>query len=151
MIIPEKIGDAFCKALERDDYAEAIHVCAAYFRKKARNTLPELSANGRYSLKDAENCIKGIARSVNIDWEFPNGEIDFLFDPTAIKGPVNHEWLWQFNRHNQWSNMARAYVATGDERYAKAFERQLLKWIAQTDIPEKWNGPEVRGAPLNAE
>ncbi len=37
--------------------------------------------------------------------------------------------------------MARAYRATGDERYAKTFSRQILKWIAQTDLPDPWNAP----------
>ena len=78
---------------------------------------------------------------VNIDWAFPNGEMDFLFNPTELEGPINHEWLWQFNRHDYWCNMARAYNGTGDEKYAEAFSAQLLKWIAQTGIPEKWNAP----------
>ena len=141
VIIPERIGDDFCSALERNDYAEAVRTCAAYYRRKADNPVPELSAKGNYSLDNAEKCIKGIARTVNVDWTFPDGEIDFLFDPTAIKKPINHEWLWQFNRHYEWSNLSRAYRALGDERYAKGFQRQLLKWIAQTDIPAKWNAP----------
>ena len=141
VIVPEKIGADFCKALENNDYEAAVKACANYFRKKPDFIVPELSGKGSYSLQAAENCVKGIAREVNIDWVFPNGEMDFLFDPTAIKGPINHEWLWQFNRHGYWSNMARAYNGTGDEKYAKAFSAQLLKWIAQTDIPERWNGP----------
>lgn len=138
-IVPERIGNAFCSALEHNDYAAAVKACAAYYRQKADNPIPGLSADGAYSLDAAEKCVRGIARSVNIDWTFPDGEIDFLFDPTALTGTVNHEWLWQFNRHAEWSNLARAYRALGDERYAQAFGRQLLKWIAQTYIPEKWN------------
>lgn len=141
VITPERIGYAFCSALDHHDYAAAVKACAAYFRQKADNPLPGLSADGGYSLDAAENCVRGIARSVNIDWTFPDGEIDFLFDPTARTGTVNHEWLWQFNRHAEWSNLARAYRAVGDERYAQTFRRQLLKWIAQTDIPTKWNAP----------
>lgn len=141
VIVPEKIGNDFCKALENNDYEAAVKACASYYRKKDDNPVPELSCKGSYSITGAENCIKGIARVVNVDWTFPNGEVDFLFDPTSIKGPTNHEWLWQFNRHGEWSNMARAYTATGDERYAEAFSKQLLKWIAQTGVIERWNGP----------
>lgn len=140
-IIHEKIGVDFTKAIGDNDYAGAIKVLADYYRRKSPPPLPELSGKGPYNEQDAENCISGIARSVNIDWTFPNGEIDFLFDPTEIKGPRNHEWLWQFNRHSQWMHIARAYTATGDERYAQVFEKQLLKWIAQTDIIDNWNGP----------
>lgn len=141
VIVPEMIGEDFCAAIKNNDYATGVKVCAKYYREKPDFTVPELSVKGSYSIQKAENCIKGIAREVNIDWTFPNGEVDFLFNPTELKGPINHEWLWQFNRHEYWSNMARAYSGTGDERYAKAFSTQLLKWIAQTDIPEKWNGP----------
>ena len=27
------------------------------------------------------------------------------------------------------------------DNYAEAFEKEVLRWIWQTDIPEKWNGP----------
>ena len=141
VILPDRIGEAFCLALEHNDYAAAVAACAAYYRQKADNPIPKLSADGGYSLDAAENCIRGSSCSVNIDWTFPDGEIDFLFDPTALTGTVNHAWLWQFNRHSEWANLARTYRAVGDERYAQAFSRQLLKWIAQTDIPEKWNAP----------
>jgi len=141
VIVPEKIGAEFCKALKNNDYEAAVKACASYYRNKADNPLPDLSGKGSYNAKAAENCINGIARVVNIDWTFPDGEVDFLFDPTSIKGPTNHEWLWQFNRHGEWSNMARAYTSTGDERYAQAFNKQLLKWIAQTGVIERWNGP----------
>lgn len=140
-IVPEKLGRDVCTALEAGDYTEAVHACAAYYRQKPSPAVASLTAQGKYSIPDAENCIRGITRVVNIDWEFPDGEVDFLFDPTEKNGPRNHEWLWQFNRHPQWGNMARAYAATGDERYAQTFEKQLLKWIAQTDIPASWNAP----------
>ncbi len=138
-IIPEKIGDDFCRAVSGNDYAAAVKACARYYREKPDFPLSGLSGKGTYNEKDAENCVKGIARVVNIDWEFTDGEVDFLFDPTLIKGPQNYEWLWQFNRNAQWVEIARAYTATGDERYAETFEKQLLKWIAQTFIPVPWN------------
>ncbi|MBQ9115637.1 MAG: alginate lyase family protein, partial [Clostridia bacterium] len=141
VIEPSRIGADFACAMENGDIGEAIKSLAAYYRAKPDFTVSDLSAKGGYSLAGADNAINGIMREVNIDWTFPNGDVDFLFDPTELKGPRNHEWLWQFNRHGYWCNMARAYVGTGDEKYARAFRAQLLKWIAQTYIPEKWNGP----------
>ena len=140
-IDPEKIGENYKVALSDNDAAQALKCLADHFRARPLNPVPELSANGRFNVEAAERVVNGYAREVNIEWHFENGEVDFLFDPTAIKGPRNHEWLWQFNRHGGWSTLARAYVGTGDERYTATFQRQLLKWIAQTDIPEKWNGP----------
>ena len=137
-----KIGADFEDALKKEDYAKACKVLAKHYRNKPCPPLNSLTANGRYNQTSADRAIEGYAREVNIDWKFENGEIDFLFDPTAVLGgPINHEWLWQFNRHGAWSNMASAFVGTGDEKYALGLERQVLKWIAQTSIPERWNGP----------
>ncbi|MBP3333709.1 MAG: alginate lyase family protein [Clostridia bacterium] len=141
VIIPEKIGENFSEALKNNDYASAVKACADYYRQKPDVSIPELSCHGAYNISDAEKALGGYARIVNVDWDFPNGDVDFLFDPTILKGPRNHEWVWQFNRHNHWSNFSRTYTATGDEKYAVAFRSQLLKWIAQTDIPQNWNGP----------
>ncbi|MBQ8408868.1 MAG: alginate lyase family protein [Clostridia bacterium] len=141
VILPERIGDAFAEAVRAEDYHRAVALCADCYRTKAAASVSELSAEESYHEAIADNAAAGVMREINIDWSFPDGEVDYLFDPTAIHGPRNHEWLWQFNRHSYWKDMARAYVATGDEKYAVAFRRQLLKWIAQTDIPEKWNDP----------
>lgn len=141
VLVPERIGPAFSAALERGDFSCAVTECAAHYRRKAEVAADQLSSRGSFDVALAERTVAGKMREVNIDWQFPNGDIDFLFDPTAIHGPRNHEWLWQLNRHGFWSNMARTYRATGDEKYARAFEKQFLAWVAQTDIPENWNGP----------
>lgn len=139
-IVPERIGEAYTGALENHDFCGALAEYAAFLRKRAPFSASELRAEGSYSRESADNCVKGRAREVNIDWDFGD-EVDFLFDPTELKGPRNHEWLWQFNRHGQWIHMAKAYADTKDEKYARTFEKQLLKWIAETDIPANHNGP----------
>ena len=141
LLQPAEIGDAFVQAINSGDYAAAVAACGAYYRAKPDFQIKDLSGQGKYDATVADNASRGIMREVNIDWSFPDGEVDYQFDPTAINGPCNHEWLWQFNRHNFWVDMARAYSATKSEDYAKAFRRQLIKWVAQTDIPENWNGP----------
>ena len=141
-LIPEgRISDDYDAAIKSEDYATAIKLLADYFRKRDANRVKSLSAEGEYDAQVADAMTDGYAREVNVSWHFEGGEIDFLFNPTEINGPLNHEWLWQFNRHYYWADMARAYVKTGNEKYAVAFSSQLLKWIAQTDIPVKWNNP----------
>jgi len=136
-----KISPEYQRAVMEKDCAGAVHALADYYRAKPDFSVPELSGRGKYDPELAEKTLNGIARVVNVDWTFPGGEVDFLFNPTVENGPTNHEWLWQFNRHGEWMNLARGYRATGDERYLACFEKQLLKWIAQTDVPENWNGP----------
>ena len=136
-----RIGEDYGRAMSDNNAAEAVHLLASYYRTKPAVSVSYLTAAGNYDRGAADRTVRGEVRVVNIDWTFENGEFDFLFDPTAIRGPRNHEWLWQLNRHGYWANMARTYRATEDETYAAAFRDQLLTWIAQTDIPEHWNGP----------
>ena len=140
-LVPEKIGKDYEDALLAQDYGKAVALCAAYYRGRPDCPVEELSGKGSYQVAAADKAIAGFMREVNIDWHFPDGDIDFLFNPTELQGPVNHEWLWQLGRHSYWKNMAATYRATGEEKYAAGFEKQLLKWIAQTYIPENWNGP----------
>ena len=141
VLIPERIGADLALAIEAGDAERAVSLCASYYRKKQIPFVSELSAEGDYDETVANNASVGLMREVNIDWSFEDGKVDYLFDPTVIHGPRNHEWLWQFNRHTYWKSMSRAFVATKDEKYARAFRYQVLKWIAQTDIPDNWNGP----------
>jgi len=49
----------------------------------------------------------------------------------------NDEWQWQLNRMSFWSDLATAYRATGDERYANAFVQELRTWIEQCPVPAR--------------
>ncbi len=140
-IIPDRIGDAYRQAIIDGDAERAICHLAQYYRQRPAAKVPYLVAIGEPYTDAADRAVNGYMRVVNRDWHFENGDIDFLFDPTAIEGPLNHEWLWQLNRHSWWKTLANTYMATKNEIYAKAFRRQLLAWIEQTDVPENWNGP----------
>ncbi len=136
---PACIGDDFCRALAANDRAGAISALASYYRMRPAPDIPEFGA-GSYNRETADGGIIGRVEVVNIEHTFDNGRFDFLFNPTIKNPPVNHEWLWQLNRHRWWSEMARAFAETGNETYAEAFNAQLLDWVVQTDIPEQWNG-----------
>jgi hypothetical protein len=53
-----------------------------------------------------------------------DGNIEWTKNPTTTP-----EWLWRLNRHGWWPVLGLAYNLTGSERYAEAFEKQLLHWI----------------------
>ena len=135
------IGEEYSRAMELCDYSAAISALAKFYREKPKANIRERANNERYGKEKADKTIAGYAREVNIDWHFEDGELDFLFNPTINNPPVNHEWLWQFNRQSYWFALAATYNATGDEKYASGFKRQLLKWIGQTFAPEKHNTP----------
>ena len=79
----------------------------------------------------ADRAATGDVTVVNVPWQFKDGRIDWLFNPT--KGPTfNPEWTWQLNRMYFWQSFARAYEVTKDEKYVRAFVRQLGDWLDQT-------------------
>ena len=56
----------------------------------------------------ADRIAAGEVTVVGISWSFPSGAIDWLFNPTAARGPFNPEWTWQLNRMSFWKTLARA-------------------------------------------
>lgn len=53
------------------------------------------------------------------------------------KSKADNEWLWQLHRHSSWGALARIYVQTGKEKYAKAYARQLADWLENCSTPKK--------------
>ena len=138
---PERLGAGYAAARRAQDVEESIRQVARHFRSRPRRLPDDDPGFLCYDADRAERAVRGEVEVVNIPWKFPDGRIDFLFDPTAIHGPVNHEWVWQLNRHGYWGDMARAFAAGGDGRYARQFNIQLRDWIARTDCPADWNAP----------
>ena len=138
---PERLGAGYAAARRAQDVEESIRQVARHFRSRPRRLPDDDPGFLCYDADRAERAVRGEVEVVNISWKFPDGRIDFLFDPTAIHGPVNHEWVWQLNRHGYWGDMARAFAAGGDGRYARQFNIQLRDWIARTDCPADWNAP----------
>lgn len=95
----------------------------------------------------ADRIAAGEVTVVGISWSFPSGAIDWLFNPTAERGPFNPEWTWQLNRMSFWKTLARAYAETGDEKYAQAFARQFADWLEQTGGVPPESGYNGRGSP----
>jgi dienelactone hydrolase len=65
-------------------------------------------------------------------------DIDWGFNPTTTPDSEldqDNEWTWQLNRHEEWVTLARAYQATGDERFAKEFDSQFSDWVAECPVP----------------
>ncbi len=57
---------------------------------------------------------------------FPNGRIVWNY----FGGPVtSDQWAVQLNRHEFWLQLAAAYKASGQARYARAFAAQLRSWL----------------------
>ena len=125
-------------ALVAADRPRALRAIATHYRALSDEwfVLSDSSnAPSPEEIATAERAVRGEVTVINIPWRFPDGRIDYAFNPTSERGPFNPEWTWQLNRHAFWHPLARVYRATGDATYVAAFTRQLLDWIDQTDPP----------------
>lgn len=137
-VMPAEYGTALLK----NDKDAALKAAVKYFRERPTPAsllkLNELS----YDRETAENAAQGNITVVNIPHRFPEGRIDFLYDPTRATGVYNPEWQWQLNRMYFWNDLALAYLHNGDERFAAAFAQQVRDWIVNVPCPaENWNNP----------
>ncbi len=90
-----------------------------------------------YNVEEANSIVSNNIVVCNIPYEFGE-EIIWDINPTT---PYYNEWTWQLNRHEFWDILGKAYWATGDEKYAKAFVSQLKSWINNRPRQEKnYNG-----------
>ena len=48
----------------------------------------------------------------------------------------DNEWVWQLNRMSFWETMGKTYWHTADEKYAKAWGKQLMDWTRKNPNDE---------------
>ena len=66
----------------------------------------------------------------NIPYQFKN-EIDWKAMPNG-----DEEWCYMLNRHKYWIDLGKAYLLTGNEKYAKGFVKQVTHWIANNPLDD---------------
>lgn len=135
------IGGDYLSASRRKDEAGMIRAIANYYRNRPESKyLINRIKNSTSSVETAERAIRNDVTVINIPWQFP-GKINWIFNPTWKKKPVNNEWLWQLGRMYFWTDMVCCYRKNGDSRYPKAFEEQVVSWIFQADKKTALAGP----------
>ncbi|MDR1279412.1 MAG: hypothetical protein LBK99_01135, partial [Opitutaceae bacterium] len=101
------------------------------FTPRADPTLPPPPAEAaasHYPKTIADAALEGrvFGGMVELEATFPGNRIDWKHDETraraarGIPTAYNPEWQWQLNRMAFWNDLAAAYRATADERYARA-------------------------------
>ena len=75
-------------------------------------------------IKMADNALKHIFTGQSAyPPVFCGDDIDWSLRPVP-----DNEWVWQLNRMYFWNAMAKAYLHTGDEKYAEEWCNQLVDW-----------------------
>ncbi|MDO4948994.1 MAG: heparinase II/III family protein [Bacteroidales bacterium] len=132
--------DTVKQDVARHDYVSARKHFVAYLkaRKSPRwffdwhdYNAPQ-SRNAAYDCTLADKYAANHLVSCSVWHDFGN-EIVWGVNPTPLQ---YNEWTWQLSRHPFWQELGKAYWATGDEKYAKAFVAQLRSWIATNPLPD---------------
>ena len=85
----------------------------------------------------AERIMTGRVISCGYEYQFPNGKIEWSYNPTPNQ---YREWTWQLSRHHEWRCLAHCYKETGDPKYARAYVDFLMNWCEQAICPESASG-----------
>jgi len=143
------------KDVELQNYEAAQHDFVTYLKgrempkwfidwhdfNKAGNRQPD------YDCTQANEIASNLLSSSGTPYQFGD-TIDWSINPTEIKYP---EWTWQLARHSFWPVLGRAYWATGNEKYARAFVHQIRSWIKFNPVPDhRANEFYSRWRPLEA-
>lgn len=127
-------------AIKKNDLQKALKTAIRYFRKRPTPAFFDNLNKRSFNAKTAEDAAKGKITVVNIPHQFPDGKIDFLYDPTRKTGIHNPEWQWQINRMYFWNDMAIAYRKSKDEMWAVSFAQQVHHWVTNVPQPDSgWN------------
>ena len=85
-----------------------------------------------YDRTAADKIASNLLESCSIPHQFGD-TIDWSINPTPLKYV---EWTYQLSRHPFWITLGKAYQATGDEKYARAFVRQMRSWVQSNPLPD---------------
>ena len=121
-------------AVAAQDYAAATSALASYFRTRTTPLYPLASITPSTTvINDALNhkyTVVGIAYDFEPE---PVTTINWSFNPTV---PLNNEWVWQFNRHGWWIDLAQAWVNnTANNAYLDELLFELDDWITNSPVP----------------
>ncbi len=124
----ERVKDAFASG----DIAGAKRSFVSYLRSRQYkfdwNNADNSNDNGSYDLQEVTNTVNNLLLGEQfgdtVIWTRNNTPLEY------------EEWPWGLSRHQYWIGLGRAYKATGDEQYARAFVNQLNSWIDQSPLPD---------------
>ncbi len=137
---------AVATAWRQHDTASAVHALASYLRTRGSVQWgPATDPSAPLVFTEHERSLANQALEGRLQggqtpyfYTFPNANIDWHYNATLHMPGVapDNEWQWQLNRMGIWNDLGLAYKVTHDERYARAFDHEMISWIAQCPVPE---------------
>ncbi len=86
-----------------------------------------------------KRCSEGHWKSVGVEFHFQGG-LDYQTspDPGQNTAGVNFgEWIWQINRHSEWSMAAQYFNQSNDDSAAEKVATWLRNWLEQCPCPDE--------------
>lgn len=132
--------EAAAAAIENGEEEKACDLFVDYLKKSLK---PELKFQIKESIAEmpgdieesvyADMILEGHVFSVGYPYFFEGGKILWNYNPM----PNQYcEWVYHLQYHSEMVVLARAYLRTGDEKYAKRFQEMILSWIDQVERPD---------------
>jgi len=128
--------------LSVDNSENAIRELLEYYRqrKSVKHLIDRNLKSNSYGdiaskddVKVADNALKHIfVGQPAYPPHFCGEDIDWETRPVP-----DNEWVWQLNRMYFWDAMGRVYWHTGEEKYAKAWGKQLIDWTRKNPNDDK--------------
>lgn len=117
-------------ALARNDLPGARSALIAHFRSRKTPVPPPLTPDGSAGgIRAADAICQHVFQLVTCPPTRLGREIRWNEDPHHYD-----QWAIALNRHSHWLPLARAYLATRDEKYAREFVDQLNSWISAMPV-----------------
>lgn len=131
--------EAVKAALDLGHYTEAKEALVAYYRTREHPGwyVKEPPEGGLYPSLDSTTADDVIARRFTISSKSAqmDKKIDWAYCPYG-----DREWTWLLNRHTYFLPLGRAYLRTGDEKYAADFDFIITDWILSNPVPDRAAG-----------
>ncbi len=128
-------------AVDARDHAAATAALAAHFRSRTTPVVanPVGAATSAGARKRADETVAHTYRLVGCPPYTFEGDIVWNADPFNY-----NQWPVALNRHSEWRTLAAVHLGTGEAKYAREWEAQLLHWVEAmpTFIAPRWvEGP----------
>ncbi len=119
----------FFAAADAGDWQSAIHELRSFYAARLEERPPGVSERSR-----------GIADDM-LAHRFQFGEPAHTFGPQVEEidwaFELDYEWTNSLNRCGFWTHTSNVYQGTGDTRYLREIEAELLHWIESCPLPPK--------------
>jgi hypothetical protein len=95
---------------------------------------------------EVDATLKNANKILNHNFLFQDEwDLEKFIIPYQFKGAIDWktipsddiEWCYMLNRHKFWIDLGKAYLLTGDEKYAKEFVKQSTHWIDNNPLNDK--------------